>query len=166
MTTAAGAASPEPIGTHAAGESAPAGVERPAEWFEVAETIIAVEFALLIREILSRIMSGLFAGMLCLSLVTAAHLLYMFQGRSSFLTLDLLAIAAAALAAIWMLTAMERDVAISRLRNAPGRVNWEFIKRIAIYGVLPLLTVIGSLFPEVGGFLFGWIEPLRKLAML
>jgi hypothetical protein len=30
--------------------------------------------------------------------------------------------------------------------------------------VLPLLAVIASLFPEVGGTLFGWLEPLRKLS--
>jgi len=33
-----------------------------------------------------------------------------------------------------------------------------------VYGVLPLLAVIAALFPEVGGALFGWLEPLRKLS--
>jgi hypothetical protein len=133
-------------------------------WLEQAESVIALQYALMIRDVLARIMSGLLAAMLCLTLVAAAHLFYMFQGRSSFLTLDLLAIGAAAIVAIWLLTGMERDGVLSRLRNTPGRINWEFIKRITLYGAFPLLTVVGSLFPEVGDFLFGWLEPLRKLA--
>ena len=110
---------------------------------------------------------SLFASMLCLVSLTAAHLLYVFNGRASLLTVDMLAVAATALSAVWILVDMERDHVLSRLRTTtPGRVdiNWDFIKRIAIYGVLPLMAVIASLFPEVGGTLFGWLEPLRKLS--
>jgi len=81
-------------------------------------------------------------------------------------TIDMIAIGATALASVWIFVDMEHDHVLSRLRSTrPGRidVNWEFIKRIAIYGVLPLLAVIAALFPEVGGTLFGWLEPLRKL---
>ena len=66
-----------------------------------------------------------------------------------------------------LLPIVERDHVLSRLKSpTPGRVdvNWDFIKRIAMYGVLPLLVVIASLFPEIGGTLFGWLEPLRKLS--
>jgi hypothetical protein len=143
-------------------------VRRPHEdhapWFKQAETVIALQFALMIRDVLARIMSGVLAAMLCLTFVAAAHLFYTFQGRSAFLTIDLLAIGGAALVAMWTLTGMERDRVLSVLRRRPGGINWEFIKRIGLYGVLPLLTVVGSLFPEVGDFLFGWLEPLRKLA--
>ena len=62
---------------------------------------------------------------------------------------------------------LERDTIISRLRvTTPGRIdfNWDFLKRVGIYGVLPLLAVIGSLFPEIGDSFFGWLEPIRKLA--
>ena len=89
------------------------------------------------------------------------------RALAELLTVDLLAVAMTALSAIWILVDMERDHVLSRLRTTtPGRVdiNWEFIKRLAVYGVLPLLAVIASLFPEVGGTLFGWLEPLRKLS--
>jgi len=64
---------------------------------------------------------------------------------------------------------MERDAVLSRLRTTTaGRVNinWDFLRRIAVYGVVPLLVVLSSLFPEIGGTLFGWLEPLRKLSTL
>jgi hypothetical protein len=34
---------------------------------------------------------------------------------------------------------------------------------VAVYGVLPLVVVLASLFPEIGSSVFGWLEPLRKL---
>jgi hypothetical protein len=112
-------------------------------------------------------MSALFAAMLCLTLLTASHLFYLFQGRSSLLTVDLFAVGVAAIVALRIVIGLERDAVISRLRvTTPGRIdfNWDFLKRVGIYGVLPLLAVIGSLFPEIGDSFFGWLEPIRKLA--
>jgi hypothetical protein len=137
-----------------------------ADWLSDSETLIALQCALVLRDILARVMSCLFTSMLCLTLLAAGHLLYLFQGRSSLLTVDLVAVACAAGIAVWLLVAMERDAVLSRLRHTtPGRVdiNWEFLKRIAIYGVLPLIAVLGSLFPEIQQPLLGWLEPLRKL---
>ncbi len=139
----------------------------PTGWFARCEQLVALQMAFVLRDIVARTITCLFAAMLCLTSLTAAHLLYVFNGRASLLTVDMLAVAATALSAIWILVDMERDHVLSRLRTTtPGRVdiNWEFIKRIAVYGVLPLLAVIASLFPEVGGTLFGWLEPLRKLS--
>ena len=135
-------------------------------WFSDCETLIALQCALVLRDILARVMSCLFTAMLCLTLLTAAHLFYLFQGRSSLLTVDLMAVACAAGVAVWLLVAMERDTVLSRLRHTtPGRVdfNWEFLKRVGLYGALPLVAVLGSLFPEIQEPLFGWLEPLRKL---
>lgn len=137
-----------------------------AAWFEQCEQLVALQLAFVLRDIVARTVTCLFAAMLCLTLLTAAHLLYSFNGRNTTLTIDMLAVAATAVISIWILVGMERDHILSRLRTTtPGRVdiNWDFIKRIAVYGVLPLLVVIASLFPEVGGTLFGWLEPLRKL---
>ena len=81
--------------------------------------------------------------------------------------MDLLAVAAGAVTSIWILVGMEREPVLSWLRNTtPGRLdfNWAFVQRVAVYGVLPLLAVLASLFPEIGNSLFGWLEPLRKLS--
>jgi len=143
------------------------GVKAAAAWFARCEQLVALQLAFVLRDIVTRTLTCLFAAMLCLTSLTMAHLLYAFNGRASLLTVDMLAVAATALAAVWILVDMERDHVLSRLRTTtPGRVdiNWEFIKRLAVYGVLPLLAVIAALFPEVGGTLFGWLEPLRKLS--
>jgi hypothetical protein len=138
-----------------------------AAWFERCEQLVALQLAFVLRDIVARTVTCLFAAMLCLTLLIAAHLLYSFNGRNMSLTIDMLAVATTAVVSVWILVDMERNHILSRLRTTtPGRVdiNWDFIKRIAVYGVLPLLVVIASLFPELGGTLFGWLEPLRKLS--
>jgi hypothetical protein len=145
----------------------PCAAGKATAWFARCEQLVALQIAFVLRDIVARTITCLFAAMLCLTSLSVAHLLYVFSGRTSLLTIDMLAVGAAAVLAVWILVDMERDHVLSRLRTTtPGRVdvNWEFIKRIAVYGVLPLLAVIASLFPEVGGTLFGWLEPLRKLS--
>jgi hypothetical protein len=135
-------------------------------WFVECEEFVALQYAFVLRDVLARIMSSLFGAMLCLTLLTAGHLFYLFQGRAALLTVDLLAVALAAAAAIRIVIGMERDWILSQLRLAtPGRndFNWEFVRRIGVYGLLPLIAVIASLFPEIGDSLFSWLEPLRKL---
>jgi hypothetical protein len=143
----------------------PAGFERAA-LFQECEEFVALQFAFVLRDIVARTVAALFTAMLCLTLLTAGHLLYSFNPRSSLLTVDLLAVAGASLTSIWILVSMEREPVLSRLRNTtPGRVdlNWTFVQRVAVYGVLPLVVVLASLFPEIGSSVFGWLEPLRKL---
>jgi hypothetical protein len=144
-----------------------AGVPKAAaRWFATCERLIALQFAFLIRDILARIMWSLFSAMLCLTLVACAHLFYIFEGRSSLLMIDLVAIGVTALGAIRVLVEIERNSIISQLRHTtPGRIDfsWEFVGRIAVYGALPLLAVVASVFPEIGDSVFRWIEPLRKL---
>ncbi|MFL6281525.1 MAG: hypothetical protein ACJ731_15535, partial [Vicinamibacterales bacterium] len=140
---------------------------QPDHWLAECAQLVALQIAFVLRDIVARTVTCLFAAMLCLTFLTASHLLYSFNGRASMLTVDLLAVAAVAVSAVWILVDMERDHVLSRLRTTtPGRIdlNWDFIKRIAVYGVLPLLAVIASLFPEIGETLFGWLEPIRKLS--
>jgi len=143
--------------------------ERPAQvdvWFAECEEFVALQYAFVVRDVLARITSSLFSAMVVLGLLTAAHLFYLFQGRASLLTVDLAAVIVIGLVAINIVVAMERDVIISTLRlTTPGRIdfNWDFVRQVATYGLLPLIAIIASLFPEVGGSIFGWLEPLRKL---
>jgi hypothetical protein len=156
----------KPRVTSAPGAAAASATE---ECLDLCETLLAAERALVLRVITARIMAGLFSGMVILGLLTAGHLLYVFQGRASLLTLDVTAIALASLAAVWMLLGMERDAVLSLIwQTTPGRLNfnWAFVQRLLVYGVVPLLIVVGSLFPEVGAKLVRLIEPLRKLTSM
>jgi hypothetical protein len=114
-------------------------------------------------------MSGIFAAMVILGLLVAAHLLYAFQGRAFLLGLDLSVLMLASFAAVWILIGLEKDAILSLIwRTTPGRLNfnWLLVQRLVVYGVLPLLLVLGSMFPEVGETLVRLMEPLRKLTSL
>ena len=68
----------------------------------------------------------LFVATPCLTLLTAGHLFYLFQGRASFSTVDSFAVGGAASVAVWLLIAIERDAAFSRMRDTT-QVAWTSI---------------------------------------
>jgi hypothetical protein len=150
-------------------QSPATGLSPEATCLDCCETLLATTRALVLRDVTARIMSGVFAAMLILGLLAAAHLLYVFQGRASFLTLDMIGLGLASVAAVWMLLGMEKDAILSLIwRTTPGRVtvNWALIQRLIVYGALPLLIVLGSMFPEVGEKLVRLLDPLRRLTVM
>lgn len=132
---------------------------------DAAEDVVAYCTAFILRNLLARVIAGLTAGLLMIGLVGAAHLLYPFQGRHFWLTVDLTAFLVAAGIACLILLRFERDPILSTLwEKVPGRINWTsgFVYRIAITAAIPAFLVISSFFPEVAGSLASMIEPLQK----
>jgi hypothetical protein len=138
---------------------------------EVRETVEQMEYvvffhgALVLRDLLTRLVSGFTTVLGGLLLLMAAHLLYAFQGRAFWLALDWVAIGISAAAGVWMLLILERDPVLSRLwKTTPGKISafgglsW----RMLAYLTITLLTLFAVFFPEVGGGLLKWIEPARK----
>jgi hypothetical protein len=154
-----------PNGEHHVG---PTGFEwRATAWLERAQGAVALAQAFVLRDLLSRILAGLSAACLCFVLLLAAHVLYSFPGRSTMLTIDWIAVGASGAIAVWILVGMERSVVLSHLWDSvPGRVsfNRDFVQRLALYGALPVLTLISALFPEMGDTIFSWLAPARQLA--
>jgi hypothetical protein len=136
---------------------------------EEMEVIVFFHAAVVLRDLVSRLVSGFTAALGGLLLVLLGHLLYTFQGRVFWLILDALAISFAAATAIFALTSLERSSVLSVLwQSAPGRVplfgklSW----RMGIYVLIAAATLLAAVFPELGGALFKWIEPTRKLFAL
>jgi len=63
-----------------------------------------------------------------------------------------------------VLAQMDRDAILSRLSDtAPGQVRYmAFLKHMLAVGGLPLLTVLATLFPSIGSFLFSWAAPVME----
>jgi hypothetical protein len=134
-------------------------------WLDTAEDLIALQAAFIIRDVLSRIVSGLGVVLIISFLILGGHLLYAFQGRQLFIWLDLALMGAVAAVGATILVTLERDWVLSQLWSTdPGRINWNggFVYRIALYAGIPFLTILASQFPELGGSLVGWLEPLQK----
>jgi hypothetical protein len=63
-------------------------------------------------------------------------------------------------AVIMTFAQMDRDAILSRLtRTDPGKLDRNFYLRVASYGTLPLLALVASQYPSIGGFLFAWLQP-------
>jgi len=138
----------------------------PAVFYREAETFLALELAYALRHALVRLLSGLTVALTGLLLILCAHLFYMFQGRTYWLTVDWLALGLSTVAALVLLVKLEKDAVLSRLWSTrPGRVDWsgEFVGRMIVYGALPVVTLFVTFFPEVGQSIFAWLEPVRKV---
>ncbi len=130
------------------------------------ETMVFFHAAIVLRDLLTRLVSGfatVAGGMLLLFL---GHLLYVFQGRIYWLNLDSLAIASLAACAIFTLVSLERDPVVSQLWGTePGKVNalGRLSVRAALYTLLALISLLAAFFPEFAGSFVQWIEPAKKL---
>lgn len=63
-----------------------------------------------------------------------------------------------------VLAQMDRDAVLSRMSNtAPGQVRYmAFVKHMLAVGGLPLITIMATLFPSIGSFLFSWASPVLE----
>jgi hypothetical protein len=153
-----------PRGAAAAAAVAGQPVTRPK--VEDVELLVALHVAFILRDMVSRVVSTMTNALASLGLLTLGHLMYMFQGRSVFLVVDMLFLLVAACVALWLLVAVERDFVLSILRDTrPGRVEFNagFIKALAAYVVLPLVAALGAVFPEIGIHFTSVLDPLRRI---
>ncbi len=60
---------------------------------------------------------------------------------------------------------MHRDAILNRLTSTTaGELGWDFWVKFIAAGALPLFSLLAVQFPEIGRFLFSWLEPLLQSA--
>jgi hypothetical protein len=130
-----------------------------------AEELLALLASFVIRDLLSRIVTGLSVALAMALLLLGAHVLSAFQGRQLFVWLDLALIAALAVVGIGILVHFEKNRVLSLAwATTPGRVGWSggLLQRLAIWIAFTLVPILAARFPELGENLATWLEPLRK----
>ncbi len=137
------------------------------ETLEHMEYVVMFHGAVVLRDLLTRVVSGFTAVLGALLMLMVGHLLYTFQGREFWLMLDWCAIGTTSLVGVRMLASLDKDFVLSRLWNTtPGQISifgglsW----RMVGYAAASLISLLAAFFPEVGGSLGQWLEPIRKLA--
>jgi hypothetical protein len=138
----------------------------PGRFLKDAERFVAIVMAVLVRTLVVRVVRGLSIAALLGAALLFAHLMYTFPGRRFWLLLDLMALTMVAVVSVRQLLVFERDHILNRLWSSqPGRVGVSsgLLWRAMATSALPLLTLLAVLFPEVGGSLLTWVEPLRHL---
>src|SRR6185503_6725718 len=116
------------------------------------EVVVVFHGAIVLRDLLTRLVSGFAAVVGGLLFLLAAHLLYTFQGRVYWLGLDAVAVACTAIFAIRLLLALERNAVLSDLWGTqPGKVSFfgKLTWRVAVYIIIAAMTLLAVFFPEI-----------------
>jgi hypothetical protein len=128
------------------------------------EFAVGFHAALILRALLTRLISGFTIVFGALLLLLFAHLLYSFQGRVYWLSVDALLMALAAVFAVRLLFTLERDMVMSNIwRTTPGRISlfggltW----RMAGYAAITAATLFVVFFPELAGRTSDWLATAR-----
>jgi hypothetical protein len=127
---------------------------------ELAEEIVALRFIALIRYVglqLRNLVTFISAAFI-LSIISLRS--YPFLGhRTIGWSLGVIFVVVGT-GIVMVFSQMDKDAILSRITDTePGKLDKEFYLRIISVGALPLLTVLASLFPEIGRFLFSWVQP-------
>jgi hypothetical protein len=102
-------------------------------------------------------------GAILLLLVTHASYPFQMNRRlEGFLWSD---VAAAVAAIMFVFVRMEHDEVLSNIQSTtPGHIKWDrdFITKLMVYGLIPVAGVFAAEFPDIGGTILSWLEPVRK----
>ncbi len=164
----AGAVALAGAGGAAAMPGEPATADRPGRASaEGPNELAAMAMTLIIRDALARLGYNLVFVIGAILLVFGSHIVFPYRQHQSLAALDWLFIGFAFAAIVVVLAQMKRNDIIGRLSAAnPGeRATWdaEFVLKLTVFGLLPLLTLFAAQFPEIGGTLLHWLEPVEKV---
>jgi len=87
---------------------------------------------------------------------------YPFEPTSAFHTLMIFLFLFIAAAVAIVYGQAHKDATISRMTATDPGLGTEFWLRMVSFVSIPLLTLIATKFPEIGGFLFSWLEPASQ----
>lgn len=144
-----------------AGASNPVG-----RWLKAAEDLVALQLVVYLEWVTQQL--RVLALFLLLSLVLTILLLagYPFYPRHLVMLCFVAVLLAAVGAVLYVNIRMSRDETLSRIaKTTPGKISWNanFVGNLVTFGAVPLLTLLGSEFPQLRTALFSWAKPLLDL---
>lgn len=134
-------------------------------WSETGENLLAMLVSSVIRDLLSRLVTGFTVALAMAVFICGAHLFYPFQGRHLFVWMDLAIVAILVVMGAWILIRFEKGTVLSHSwSTTPGQINLtgKLVYRVAIWMAITVLTILAARFPELGTNLTTWIEPFTK----
>jgi hypothetical protein len=121
------------------------------KWFVLAEHFLAGRTAVFLHHLFLHLENLLFSVMAGLILMLLAVSSYPFQPSDQLLLFNWVVIIATVVLTVVVFVQINRNSVVSLLSGTdPGKVNWnqEFIVRLVLYGLVPVLALIGAQFPE------------------
>ena len=130
------------------------------------QTFQAVSVVFVVRELLSRLSFSLYLIGPALALLVVLYSTLYYDHSHALLGLIWVDVVSAIVAIMSVFVWMDRDAVISGINHTtPGTIdwNWEFIWKVVVYVVLPLMTLFAAQFPGIGSSLVKLLEPVQKL---
>jgi hypothetical protein len=131
------------------------------------EDVIAMAMAFLVRDAVARLGYNLVFVTGGVLLVFCSFTLFPFRAHQRLEALAWSYIGLTFAAILTVMVQIKRNDVIARLTSStPGqRTTWdfEFVLKLVVFGLLPLLTLFATQFPDIGGTLLRWLEPVEKV---
>ncbi|MBI3469492.1 MAG: hypothetical protein HY000_41350 [Planctomycetes bacterium] len=135
-------------------------------WIAKAEEFVAMQVVLFVRRVflpLRSLLTLTTAGLLFMLMAIAS---YPFEPRRFLMLVLWSFLLAFVVLAITAFVQMNRDHVLSRIAGTPvDRLTLDvtFVKAVLTYGVLPILALLAAQFPDIGSFLFSWLDTTAKV---
>ena len=139
-----------------------AGVE--AAWNAAAERYLAIPIALMVRELIARMVRGVYAIFAALMLLIAYQVSFPAYPRRAMMAVTWAYVLAGVSTAVATVVSIERDSVMSRLSGtAAGKIEWDaaFLQRTVLPLLFALLTLFAVQFPGAGNTLLQWLRPVQ-----
>jgi hypothetical protein len=129
------------------------------------EVFAVLPLVYMARAVLARMWDNVLFVTSAILLLLVANVSYPFQWREGLNALLWTDIAVTVAAILFVLVRMEHNELLSNIRSTtPGRIEWDrdFFAKISVYGIVPLLGLFATQFPNVGRTIVQWVEPVQK----
>jgi hypothetical protein len=143
-----------------AGKNKQSSPESKEEYIRNAEEVTCLTYLGFVQNMLGRIRTMAFATLVLFVATTLAVSNYPFDPRPALSGVLLVLFLAFGAVIVFVYADMHRDATLSHITNTnPGELGSEFWIKIIGFGAAPLLGLITTVFPEMSGFLFSWLQP-------
>ena len=131
--------------------------------YRIAEEIVAMPYLAFLGNAMLQLRNLLFYVTTSYFLGVMSALVYPLRGVQMIVWAATLGFVVLGIPVIVALIQMERDEILRRLtrsKEEPGA--FRLLRRLAGFGALPILAMLGSYFPGIGRYLITWLEPALK----
>jgi hypothetical protein len=130
------------------------------------EELPAMLIAFVLRDALARLAHNLLFVIGGVVLVFCSYMFFPFQQHTQLQFLGWIYIGITFTAILTVLVQIKRNEIVASLTaTTPGsRSTWDsaFVLKVTVFALLPLFALFAAQFPEIGGLLLRWIEPVQK----
>ncbi|RXH54756.1 hypothetical protein [Granulicella sibirica] len=124
------------------------------------EEWVALVYLHFSRMVLAQIRSRLMTAAVLYFFLVWACTSYPFLNRHLILIALSVTLGILSAVGITIFASINRDAVLSRVtKNTPGELDWDFLIKTASLIGIPILSFVATQFPELGSFLFSWIQP-------